>query len=85
MKIKKGKQRYALGFVISQHCLLIDDELHNSFIENGFKTIWFPKVLFPITTEFPCYTYLSMIIAVFRVYPKLKQYIQVILLKSASI
>ena len=50
------------------------DEVHK-MMAVGYKIAYFPKPKYCVTTTFPFRTMLSIYIAIFRVYPKLKEYI----------
>lgn len=55
----------------------MDEEQKKSLIEDGFKIFQLPSVSYAVRTDFPYSSYLSIMIAVFRVYPKLSEYVKV--------
>uniref|UniRef100_T2M2H3 Testis-expressed sequence 264 protein n=1 Tax=Hydra vulgaris TaxID=6087 RepID=T2M2H3_HYDVU len=70
-KIENNKTRYAIGlFVPSDE---ISDELKNTMTGIGYSHVQLPPVK-AIVAEFPFQFWLSILVAIYRVYPKLKTY-----------
>ena len=60
--------------------LLVDDDIPDpddvhKMMDAGYKLAFFPKPKYCVYVSFPFKTALSIYIAIFRVYPKLKDYI----------
>ena len=67
--------RFAVGAVLSTGSESADPHNLEKMISHGYKIAVFPKPAFVVTAAFPLTTRLSLYIAIFRVYPKLREYI----------
>ncbi|XP_061689923.1 testis-expressed protein 264 [Syngnathoides biaculeatus] len=70
------KCRYIVGSVLSEGEEKPDEALQTLYEKFGFKLFSLPEVNHAVTTSFPSTTSLSYILAPFRVYPRLKSYIE---------
>lgn len=71
------KLRWAVGCVLSWDGEQTDGPLTEKMRINGYKLFKLPAPENVVTTKFPFVSKLSIFIAVFRVYPKLGQYVEV--------
>lgn len=67
--------RYAVGCILSQEPAAASTEDMERMIAEGFHLVHLPKPNYCVWTSFPFRTTFSIIISIFRVYPKLKDYI----------
>lgn len=67
--------RYAVGTILATGQDDPDPSEMETMIGNGYKIVHFPKPNYAVMSSFPFRTTLSIYLAIFRVYPKLKQYI----------
>ena len=65
--------RWAVGSIVDDSC---QDEV-TALKDNGFKEFTFPAISSCVRTVFPFRTVLSVIIAVYRVYPIVSAYVEV--------
>ena len=77
LQVPSDQLRYIIGGVLAENDEPVDEEQKKSLIEDGFKIFQLPSVSYAVRTDFPYSSYLSIMIAVFRVYPKLSQYVKV--------
>ncbi|XP_051932904.1 testis-expressed protein 264 homolog [Hippocampus zosterae] len=70
------KCRYVVGSILSEGEEKPDEDLQKLYEKFGFKMFSLPEVNHAVTTSFPSTTSLSYILAPFRVYPRLKSYIE---------
>ncbi|XP_072438852.1 testis-expressed protein 264 [Chiloscyllium punctatum] len=70
------KPRYIAGSILSEGEEKPSEELIELFEKFGFKIISFPEVTHVVMTTFPFTTFLSLFIAMYRVYPILNNYIK---------
>lgn len=75
-KVPGPQCRYAVGSILSEGENKADEELLKSYETSGFNVFSFPEVTHVVTTSFPHRTFLSIILGVRRVYPKLEHYIK---------
>lgn len=75
-KVEKGKQRFALGVILNDSELNIDSNVQKIFVDSSYKICWLTKIDNAVLAEFPCTTALSPLLAIFFVYPKLKEFIR---------
>ncbi|CAN7989412.1 unnamed protein product [Ixodes hexagonus] len=68
--------RYLVGVVLNDTERPATKEVKQQLESEGFKTASFPAVDHAVTTEFPFRGSVSIMIAVARVYPKLREYIK---------
>ncbi|XP_049590748.1 testis-expressed protein 264 [Syngnathus scovelli] len=68
--------RYIIGSILSEGEEKPDEDLQKLYEKFGFKMFSVPEVSHAVTTSFPSTTSLSYILAPFRVYPRLKAYIE---------
>ncbi|XP_059086567.1 testis-expressed protein 264-like isoform X2 [Tigriopus californicus] len=66
---------YAVGCILSQEPAAASTEDMERMIAQGFHLVHLPKPNYCVWTSFPFRTTLSIFIGIFRVYPKLKDYI----------
>ncbi len=74
LKVEKGKQRYIIGFILDNYDNNLDLDY---FYENGYRSIFINKIDNAVIADFPCRTDFSILLAVWLVYPKIKQFIKV--------
>ncbi|GCB63278.1 hypothetical protein scyTo_0014608 [Scyliorhinus torazame] len=72
----EDKLRYIAGSILSEGDEKPSEELVKLFEKFGFKIISFPEVTHVVMTSFPFTTFLSLLIAMYRVYPVLNNYIK---------
>ncbi|XP_078065466.1 testis-expressed protein 264-like [Mustelus asterias] len=70
------KLRYIAGSILSEGDEKPSEELVKLFEKFGFKIISFPEVTHAVMASFPFTTFLSLLIAMYRVYPVLNNYIK---------
>lgn len=75
-KVPGPQCRYAVGSILSEGKNKADEELLKSYETSGFSVFSFPEVTHVVTTSFPHRTFLSILLGVRRVYPKLEHYIK---------
>lgn len=75
-KVPGPQCRYAVGSILSEGENKADEELLKSYETSGFSVFSFPEVTHVVTTSFPHRTFLSILLGVRRVYPKLEHYIK---------
>ncbi|CAM1327110.1 TEX264 (predicted), partial [Pycnogonum litorale] len=78
-KVKQNDLRYIVGAVLSDGenpDLTADDEVRQKLLEHGYKIQSFPVVENVVMTSFPFKSMVSVMIAISRVYPRLKNYIE---------
>lgn len=68
--------RYAVGSILTEGENKADEELHKRYETSGFNVFSFPEVTHAVTTSFPHRTFLSVLLGVKRVYPRLGNYIK---------
>ena len=73
--VEKGKQRYAIGFVLDDSFRSEID--YDLFKQNGYKFQCLNKIDNAVLADFPCCTELSILLSVWLVYPRLKKFIKV--------
>ncbi len=79
MQVPGPECRYAVGSILSEGENKADMELFKSYETSGFNIFSFPEATHVVTTSFPHRTFLSVLVGVRRVYPKLQHYIKVFL------
>ncbi|KAL4226190.1 hypothetical protein ACF0H5_014176 [Mactra antiquata] len=75
-EIPAEKLRYAVGAILTEGVVKVDPELETKMLSEGYKIIQLPQVAHCVTTSFPFVNTISILIAVWRVYPKLNKYIK---------
>jgi hypothetical protein len=75
-KVDSNETRYLVGSVLSENSLPVCEDMVKRFTDKDFKVTTLPEVTFAVKTSFPHITTLSILIAVHKVYPRLKDYIQ---------
>ncbi|XP_005090851.1 testis-expressed protein 264 [Aplysia californica] len=75
-KVDSKELRYVVGSVLSEGSSEINEEEVKKFTEQGFKILHLPEVAYAVRTKFPHVTSLSILIAIFKAYPQLKEYIE---------
>jgi len=73
--VPENELRYAVGPILSNGDQTPSKEEMDLVVSHGFKIFHVPKPNFVVTASFPFRTTLSIFIAIFRVYPKLRRYI----------
>lgn len=73
----ESELRYAVGSILAEgpDATTTDHLQLDAFIKEGFKLIHLPKPEFAVVAAFPFRTTLSIYLAIWKVYPKLKQFI----------
>ncbi|XP_071157024.1 testis-expressed protein 264-like [Mytilus edulis] len=74
--VPKDECRYAVGGMIAKNDDTPDEEQKKYLIGEGYKIFKLPTVSYAVKTDFPYISYMSIILAVFRVYPKLSKYVK---------
>lgn len=75
-KVPKPQCRYAVGSILSEGESRADEELVKSYEASDFNVFCFPEVTHAVTTSFPYRTFLSILLGVMRVYPRMMDYIK---------
>ncbi|XP_008284311.1 testis-expressed sequence 264 protein [Stegastes partitus] len=68
--------RCAVGSILSEGENKADEELLKRYETSGFNVFSFPEVTHMVTTSFPHRTFLSALLGIMRVYPRLDHYIK---------
>lgn len=76
-KVLGQKCRYAVGSILSEGDGSPSEELLQVYHKLGFHVFSFPEVTHVVTTSIPHRTPLSVLLGVWRVYPRLHSYIKV--------
>ena len=76
-QVPSEKLRWAVGAILAEGDQQPDEELVRSMCGKGFKTFDFPLVSNAVKCVFPFRSYLSVIIAIFRVYPLMGEFVKV--------
>lgn len=71
------KLRYIVGSILSEGDEKPSEELVKLYEQFGFRIFSFPEVTHVVMTTFPFMTFLSLLLATYRVYPVLNNYIKV--------
>ncbi|XP_078270481.1 testis-expressed protein 264 homolog [Rhinoraja longicauda] len=75
-QVPEEKLRYIVGSILSEGDEKPSDELVKLYEKFGFKIFSFPEVTHVVMTTFPFTTFLSLLLAIYRVYPVLNNYIK---------
>lgn len=75
-KVPGALCRSAVGSILSEGENKADEELLKRYETSGFNVFSFPEVTHVVTTSFPHRTFLSMLLGIMRVYPRLNHYIK---------
>lgn len=70
--------RYVVGCILSEGENEADEGLLKRYETSGFQVFSFPEVTHVVTTSFPHRTFLSALLGIRRVYPRLARYIKVL-------
>jgi len=73
--VPENEQRSAVGPILSKGDEKPVKEEMDIMVKHGYKIFYLPDPGFVVTTTFPFRTTFSFMIAIWRVYPKLKKYI----------
>lgn len=74
--VPENDLRFAVGSILAEGPEATPDHTELSkYLSDGFKLIHFPKPEFAVVATFPFRTTLSIYLAIWKVYPRLKQYI----------
>lgn len=76
LEVESQQLRYLVGVVVNDKECPATGEMKQQLQAGGFKTARFPAVDHALTTVFPFRGSVSVMIAVARVYPKLREYIK---------
>ncbi|KAJ3603047.1 hypothetical protein NHX12_030791, partial [Muraenolepis orangiensis] len=68
--------RYAVGSILSEGEQDPDPQVQKLYETHGFRVFSLPEVSHAVTSSFPSTTFLSYIVAPYRVYPQLSSYIE---------
>lgn len=71
------KLRYIVGAILSEDGSEIDMAVQEKLTQNGYKIAKLPAVSYAVNTSFPYRSALSILIAVWRVYPRMNNYVKV--------
>ena len=77
MQFPPEKLRWAVGCIVAEDDEQEDEELVAKLVENGYKKFSTPHVSDAVCTSFPRKTWLSIYIAVMRVYDAIAKYMNV--------
>lgn len=77
LKVPGEKCRYAVGALLSEGGVKVEPELKERMKAEGYNIIELPAVTNCVKSSFPYVNTMSIMIAVWRVYPKLSEYIKV--------
>ncbi|XP_076012550.1 testis-expressed protein 264 homolog [Genypterus blacodes] len=75
-KVSEEECRYAVGSILSEGENKASEELLKLYEKSGFNVFSFPEITHVVTTLFPHRTFVSVLLAVRRVYPRLEHYIK---------
>ncbi|XP_051874844.1 testis-expressed protein 264 homolog isoform X2 [Pristis pectinata] len=75
-QVPEEKLRYIAGSILSEGDEKPSEELVKHFEKFGFRIFSFPEVTHVVMTTFPFTTFLSLLLAMYRVYPVLNNYIK---------
>lgn len=75
-KVPGPQCRCVVGSILSEGENKPDEELLKSYETSGFNIFSFPEVTHAVTTSFPNRTFLSVLLGIWRVYPRLGHYIK---------
>uniref|UniRef100_H3B9Q3 Testis expressed 264, ER-phagy receptor n=1 Tax=Latimeria chalumnae TaxID=7897 RepID=H3B9Q3_LATCH len=75
-QVPPAKCRYIVGSILSEGEEKPSEELVLLYQKYGFKIFSFPEVTHVVMTTFPFTTFLSIFLAVYRVYPTIYSYIK---------
>ena len=74
--VPESDLRFAVGSILAEGVDATPDHAELSkYLSDGFKLIHFPKPEFAVVATFPFRTTLSIYLAIWKVYPKLKHFI----------
>lgn len=75
-QVPEEKLRYIVGSILSEGDEKPSEELVKLYEQFGFRIFSFPEVTHVVMTTFPFMTFLSLLLATYRVYPVLNNYIK---------
>ena len=75
--VEAGKQRYLVGAVLNDEQGQVDRALQMCYAQAGYKTVWLPEIEHAVLADFPFATVLSVIVGIWRVYPRIEKFIKV--------
>ena len=74
--VPEEELRYAVGVILAKGAdVQADPAEMDVAMQNGFKIATFPKPNYAVVADFPFRTTVSIYLAIFRVYPKIKEFI----------
>lgn len=76
-QIPQEKLRYCVGAILSEGNVKIEEEVQDRMLAEGFKITKLPEVAHCVKTSFPYINVVSVMVAVWRVYPRMSEYIKV--------
>ncbi|XP_048740320.2 testis-expressed protein 264 homolog [Ostrea edulis] len=74
--VEAHKLRYIVGAILSEDGSEIDMAVQEKLTQNGYKIAKLPAVSYAVNTSFPYRSALSILIAVWRVYPRMNNYVK---------
>lgn len=74
--VPSNECRYVVGAILAENDEVPDEDQKKKLLEEGYKIFMLPAVSYAVKTDFPFTSYLSIMIAVLRVYPRLSQYVK---------
>lgn len=77
MQVESHKLRYVVGAILSEDGSEIDELVQHKLVQCGYKVAKLPSVTYAVNTTFPYRSALSILIAVWRVYPRMHSYVKV--------
>jgi hypothetical protein len=78
LEVQSGKQRYALGIVLNDAQLTVDEPLESLMLKNKFNIVWITRINYAVVAQYSCWRFFSLLLpsAPQRVYPELKKFIK---------
>lgn len=77
IQVESHKLRYVVGAILSEDGSEIDELVQHKLVQCGYKVAKLPSVTYAVNTTFPYRSALSILIAVWRVYPRMHNYVKV--------
>lgn len=74
--VESHKLRYVVGAILSEGGSEIDELVQHKLVQCGYKIAKLPSVTYAVNTTFPYRSALSILIAVWRVYPRMHNYVK---------
>ena len=77
LQVEGYKCRYVVGTILSEDGSEIDELVQHKLVQCGYKVAKLPSVSYAVNTTFPYKSVLSIMIAMWRVYPRMHNYVKV--------